>query len=392
MHDRDRRSCDRDCRHQNRPNALGRAVRALRGNADDRPRRDDRERGAAVDPGGSRLLPERPRLGRERLPDRVRRPAAALGSYRRPDRAAAHLPHRPRRVHRGVAAVRDRPEPGSADRGPLRPGRRRRAHVRRHPRHDRDDVPGAPGAGQGDRRLRLRRLRRRLDRAARRRRADRGDQLALDLLHQPARRHRHRPAGPAPDRGRQGHRHEGGRRPPGRRAAHRRPDARRVHDPRRRGARLGLDPHARPRRHRRRPARRVRGPPGARRQPAHAAAAVPLAQRGGREPRAGAARGRHVRHVLPRRALHAADPGLQRARRRPRLPARDDRHGRHVAPLLRPADDALRPARDAAAEPRGDRGRAAAVRPDAGGRQLRPRHPALDGADGHRCRASASRR
>ena len=53
----------------------------------------------------------------------------------------------------------------------------------------------------------------------------------------------------------------------------------------------------------------------------------------------------HVRDVLPRRALHAADPGLQPVRGRPRVPAGDDRHGRDVAALLGPADHALRAAR-----------------------------------------------
>ena len=48
--------------------------------------------------------------------------------------------------------------------------------------------PRAAGPGQGARCLRLRRVGRRLDRPAGRRRADLGDQLALDLLHQPARR------------------------------------------------------------------------------------------------------------------------------------------------------------------------------------------------------------
>ena len=62
----------------------------------------------------------------------------------------------------------------------------------RDPGDDRDDVPRAARAGESDRRLRLRRLRRRLDRPAARRRPDRGDQLALDLLHQPADRDRHR--------------------------------------------------------------------------------------------------------------------------------------------------------------------------------------------------------
>ena len=93
-----------------------------------------------------------------------------------------------------VAALRRGPEPGHADRRALRPGRRRRDRLGRDPRDDRDDVPRAARAGEGDRRLQLRRLGRRLDRAARRRRAHRGDQLALDLLRQPADRRRDRAA------------------------------------------------------------------------------------------------------------------------------------------------------------------------------------------------------
>ena len=66
--------------------------------------------------------------------------------------------------------------------------------------------PRARGAGESDRRLRLRRLRRRLDRAARRRRPHRGDQLALDLHHQPADRHPRRLPGAAPGPEPRGHR------------------------------------------------------------------------------------------------------------------------------------------------------------------------------------------
>ena len=51
--------------------------------------------------------------------------------------------------------------------------------------HDRDDVPGAAGAGEGDRRLQLRRRRPGVRSACCRRRAHPGDQLALDLLRQP---------------------------------------------------------------------------------------------------------------------------------------------------------------------------------------------------------------
>ena len=112
------------------------------------------------------------------------------GASRRSDRAPARLPVRPRPLHRRVAGLRLRFEPGAARRRALHPGRRRRAHLRRDPRHDRDDVPGAAGAGQGDRHLQLRGVRRRLDRPAGRRRPDPGDQLALDLLRQRPDRHR----------------------------------------------------------------------------------------------------------------------------------------------------------------------------------------------------------
>ena len=56
-----------------RPRALDRPRRPLRRDAHDHPRPDDRERRPAVDPGRPRLLPVEPRLGRQRLPDRLRR-------------------------------------------------------------------------------------------------------------------------------------------------------------------------------------------------------------------------------------------------------------------------------------------------------------------------------
>ena len=76
-------------------------------------------------------------------------------------------------------------------------------------------------------------------------------------------------------------------------------------------------------RDRRRPAGRVRRAPGADREPADAAAPVPLAQRHRLEPGDGDARRRHVRPVLPRRAVPAADPRLRAARGRARVPALD---------------------------------------------------------------------
>ena len=84
--------------------------------------------------------------------------------------------------------------------------------------------------------------------------------------------------------------------------------------------------------------------PGAHRQPADAAAPVPLAQRLRRQRAADAARRRDVLDVLPRRPLPAADPRLRPAPGRPRLPAGDPGDGDALARLLGKADHALRPA------------------------------------------------
>src|SRR6267378_6814579 len=58
----------------------------------DRRRHDDRQRRAALDPERPGLLPVRPRVGDQRLPDRVRRPPSARGSPGRPVRPQARLP------------------------------------------------------------------------------------------------------------------------------------------------------------------------------------------------------------------------------------------------------------------------------------------------------------
>ncbi len=180
-----------------------------------------------------------PRLGGQRLPDRVRRPAAARRPARRPARPAARLPGRARGVHRRLGALRALADRGDADRRALRPGGRRRDVVGGGARDDRDDVPRAARAGEGDRRLRLRRLGRRLDRAARRRRPHRRDQLALDLLHQRPDRDRDRDPRPAAGRGPPRDRLGEGRRPARRDRAHERADDRRLRDPP--GLRAGLD-------------------------------------------------------------------------------------------------------------------------------------------------------
>ena len=120
---------------------------------------------------------------------------------------------------RRLARLRLRAEPGAPGRRAVHPGHRRRSHVGRDPGDDRDDVLRAEGAGEGARRLRVRRLGRRLDRPPCRRHPDRGDQLALDLLHQPADRHRNRARGQQARRSRQGARLRQGHGHP-RRGAH----------------------------------------------------------------------------------------------------------------------------------------------------------------------------
>ena len=89
-----------------RSQPLDRSLRPVRGDADDRPRRHRRERRPSCDPERSRLLPVQPRLGGQRLPDRVRRPAAARRPDRRPARPQERVPRRPGRVRRRLAAVR----------------------------------------------------------------------------------------------------------------------------------------------------------------------------------------------------------------------------------------------------------------------------------------------
>ena len=264
----DRRGSNHNRTDRPRPHTLAGALRALRGDADDRPRRDHRQRRPADDSGQPRLLPERPRLGRQRLPDPLRWPAAAGRPPRRPARPAAHVPDRPRGLRRRLAALRRCREPGDADRRPLPRRRRRRARLGGDPGDDRDDVPRAARAGESDRRLRLRRLGRRLDRPASRRHPDPGDQLALDLRDQPADRHRHRLRGDAPGRGQVRPRLQGRRRHSRRGADHQLADDRRLRHPRRQRARLGLCSDTDSLRRLVRPRRGLHHPPGADREPA----------------------------------------------------------------------------------------------------------------------------
>src|SRR5215472_16973014 len=102
----------------------------LRRGADDHPGSDHRERGPAVHPERSPFLAVKPRLGRERLPDRVRWHLAAGRTARRSYRTQAHLHKRPGRVHRGLAPVWPVGKSVAADRGPVRAGGRWRHELR----------------------------------------------------------------------------------------------------------------------------------------------------------------------------------------------------------------------------------------------------------------------
>ena len=236
--------------HDDRDHAepLGRPLRPLRRDADDHPRRHDRERRPAVDPGGSRLLAVEPGLGGQRLSDRARRPAAAGRPGRRPARPPARLPGRDRAVHGRFIPVRRVGQPGDADRRSLRPGRRRRDGLGGRAGHDRHDVPRAARAGEGDRHLRLRGVRRRLDRPARRRRAHPGRSTGTGSSSSTSRSGSWPPRWPCgwwPTTAGSG---SAAAPTSWRRAGDRRADARRVHDRRGGRPRLGLGPHARLRR------------------------------------------------------------------------------------------------------------------------------------------------
>ena len=171
-------------------------ISPVRGHLDDRPRLDDRERRAAVDPRRPALLRDLARVGRERLPADVRRLPAAGRPARRPLRPPPALPRRHRALHARVARLRPLDLAGDADHRALRAGPRRRSRLRGVAVADHEPLHRARRPRQGDGRVRLRGLRRRLDRRAARRLADR-DQLALDLPRQHPDRLRRRVRGAA---------------------------------------------------------------------------------------------------------------------------------------------------------------------------------------------------
>ena len=110
-----------------RPKPLARPLRPVPGEPDDRPRRHDRERRAAVDPRRPRLLRDVARVGRERVPAHVRRVPAARRAARRPLRAPAAVPDRDQRSSRWRRSpAGSRPRRAFLDRRARRAGRRRR--------------------------------------------------------------------------------------------------------------------------------------------------------------------------------------------------------------------------------------------------------------------------
>ena len=167
---------------------LDRPGRAVPGPADDRARRDHRQRRPAVNPARPALHPAEPDLGDERLPDHVRRLPAARRPDGRPGGPEEGFPRRPGAVHGGVDAVRCVGQSDDADRRAPAAGHRRGDRVERDPRDHRHRVSRRGRAGARDGRVRVRLRGRRLDRPARRGRAHAVAQLALDLLRQRPRR------------------------------------------------------------------------------------------------------------------------------------------------------------------------------------------------------------
>ena len=105
------------------PSSSGQVVgpgAALRRSVHGRPRHRDRECGAALDPGGSRVLAGRSPVGHQRLRSRVRRVPAPRRTSRRHARPPAGVPGRRRRVHGRLAAGRAGLVRHVADRGPRR--------------------------------------------------------------------------------------------------------------------------------------------------------------------------------------------------------------------------------------------------------------------------------
>ncbi len=149
---------------------MDRAGPPVRGAIRRRPRRLDRQRGAADHRQRPRLLPGRPLLGRQRLRPHLRRLPAARRADGGPARAPAGVHRRPDPLRDRLVRGRARELAGRPGRGPRRAGPRRRDPLAGGALDRHHHVPGRCRAQQGARRLgRGRGLRRRGRRAARRR-------------------------------------------------------------------------------------------------------------------------------------------------------------------------------------------------------------------------------
>ena len=172
------------CDPGRRSHPLARPLHPLPRQPHDRARRDDRERRAAVDQRGPRLLGDLAGVGGQRLPADLWRPAAARRAAGRPPRAPPDVHLRHHAVHAQLAGVRPVDLAGDARRRARRAGRRRRRRLGGLAVADHGPLPRDGRAGEGDGVLRLRRVGRRDARRAARRGPDRLAELALDLPRQ----------------------------------------------------------------------------------------------------------------------------------------------------------------------------------------------------------------
>ena len=143
----------------------------------DDPGRCDRQRRAAVDPGGSRLLAGGPAMGGDGVHDPLRWRASARRAAGRSPRSAAPIRRRHGGVHRRFAVQRPGVERHRAHRRPGDPGSGRGAARTGGALGTRDHLSGGPRAQPGPWHLGRSDSRRRLVRTAARWRADRRAQL-----------------------------------------------------------------------------------------------------------------------------------------------------------------------------------------------------------------------
>ena len=222
------------------------------------------------------------------------------------------------------------------------PGRRRRTHLGGRRRDHLGRVSRAGRPRQGDERLHVRRCGWRLARAAAGRDPHPGDQLALDLLRQPADRRCGVLLRPEADRRERGPRRGRGHRLAGLDPGHRRIDHRDLRpdqDPR-----VGLDRWQDARRARRlaRPAGRLRRLRVPHQKSDHAPAHPRRSQPGGLEPGSRLPGDRRLLDLLPRRALPRACAPLRRHSDRARLHGDERRARCDVRRDLGPSGGALR--------------------------------------------------